>query len=984
MYQMDRSVLPCAALKSGIMKFSRGSPGKRWPSKCWRGRRLGFRVALILAGLVAPGLHAATEVTSNITESVTWTIEGSPYIVDRWNELDVYTDSGTVTLTIEAGVEVLLKNTRKLTIGNNAALVIAGTETDPVVFDHYDNGNEGYADWRLVYSTNRSNFCIAEHAIFRNGGYPGSPNPMVVHQGVEGAVTFRHCQFKDSHGKGLSVQRDCAVKVDSCTFADNGGPGIWMDRPSDDQTLNTVRNCRFENQDDVERAAIEVQFHGGGMPALSGNSGSNGTLVLVDSINVDISHASMRWQVPGQCDDGTPIPYVIDEVIFYDAPEGEPSTLTIDPGNVIELRGAGFDFGPRVALHAQGTAENPIYFTHTDRWNDENPTWRRVSFHEDSMVTESVFEYLIFAYGGASSQGVIIWDNDAAGASLRIENCTFRHSQDHAIFVDQDWDNDGTFGPLYVTGCQFEQNTGCDIRIRGADSDGPGVFITDCRFEHGYRWTTAAIRTSNPRLVFSGTNTATEDAFVYFDDPNGELTSSLAFTVPGTLDGGGVIPYVLTERWTLQVPDESGSDVTVRIDPGCVFRFQTFPQQWSPKLAFGRNVTAIAEGTEAMPILFEATERWDSDNAHWTGIRLEEDARGSGSVFSHVIVKDADTGLRTHAPGTVQISHSLFEDNDTGVELGGGSAGAVSECRFDNNKTGLDVGDSGGSHQEPVPVSIGACVFHDNDTGLYFGSPAEGTAVLESSFSSNNDYAIRNARRINVDAHTCDFGHTSGPLDDSDDEDTNYDLGYTYYNPEGRGDPVSDDVRYGADTDDDGIEDSWEILHFGDLTSTDGEGDFDNDGLKDRDEFSYRTDPKNRDSDGDGFADGAEVNAGLDPATPHAELFTSAVTTLQNDADLRASLGLCETVEGDVAAAIAADPDKMADYGLYTEAVLKSLHGPAPLLRVDGGSLHLTLQLQANQDFDSAGWEPMGNPVQWTAPVTDDTLLYRILLSSPE
>jgi hypothetical protein len=47
------------------------------------------------------------------------------------------------------------------------------------------------------------------------------------------------------------------------------------------------------------------------------------------------------------------------------------------------------------------------------------------------------------------------------------------------------------------------------------------------------------------------------------------------------------------------------------------------------------------------------------------------------------------------------------------------------------------------------------------------------------------------------------------------------------------------------DTDGDGLEDAWEILHFGDLSETDGDGDSDGDGLNDEGERVAGTDPTN-------------------------------------------------------------------------------------------------------------------------------------------
>lgn len=61
-----------------------------------------------------------------------------------------------------------------------------------------------------------------------------------------------------------------------------------------------------------------------------------------------------------------------------------------------------------------------------------------------------------------------------------------------------------------------------------------------------------------------------------------------------------------------------------------------------------------------------------------------------------------------------------------------------------------------------------------------------------------------------------------------------------------------------TDTDYDGLDDNWEKLHFGDLTST-GTDDPDNDGCNNGCEESRGTLPKNDDSDSEGLKDGEEI-----------------------------------------------------------------------------------------------------------------------------
>lgn len=74
-----------------------------------------------------------------------------------------------------------------------------------------------------------------------------------------------------------------------------------------------------------------------------------------------------------------------------------------------------------------------------------------------------------------------------------------------------------------------------------------------------------------------------------------------------------------------------------------------------------------------------------------------------------------------------------------------------------------------------------------------------------------------------------------------------------------------DDLKGGIDIDCDGLVDSWEMMHFGDLTSQSGADDWDSDGLSNLEEMNVGTDPKLVDTDGDTFWDLAELQGGSDP-----------------------------------------------------------------------------------------------------------------------
>ena len=78
---------------------------------------------------------------------------------------------------------------------------------------------------------------------------------------------------------------------------------------------------------------------------------------------------------------------------------------------------------------------------------------------------------------------------------------------------------------------------------------------------------------------------------------------------------------------------------------------------------------------------------------------------------------------------------------------------------------------------------------------------------------------------------------------------------------------INSAARVDPDSDDDGLDDCWELEHFGRLDHVDGdpEDDPDGDGATNAEESLYRTDSYNWDTDGDGISDKEEIDAGSNP-----------------------------------------------------------------------------------------------------------------------
>jgi len=74
-------------------------------------------------------------------------------------------------------------------------------------------------------------------------------------------------------------------------------------------------------------------------------------------------------------------------------------------------------------------------------------------------------------------------------------------------------------------------------------------------------------------------------------------------------------------------------------------------------------------------------------------------------------------------------------------------------------------------------------------------------------------------------------------------------------------------VTGGADSDSDGLPDSWETQYFGNPAACDPNADADSDGLTNREEYQRGTNPTDADSDDDGMSDGFEAEHGFDPSS---------------------------------------------------------------------------------------------------------------------
>jgi hypothetical protein len=128
-----------------------------------------------------------------------------------------------------------------------------------------------------------------------------------------------------------------------------------------------------------------------------------------------------------------------------------------------------------------------------------------------------------------------------------------------------------------------------------------------------------------------------------------------------------------------------------------------------------------------------------------------------------------------------------------------------------------------------------------------------------------------------------------------------------------------------ADTDNDGMPDSWERVNGLMVGTNDAAADFDSDGLSNLEEFTAETDPRASDTDGDGLSDGPEVKTHMtnplrvdtdgDGLRDSDEVNTHRTNPLLKDTDNDRFSDFVEVAEGTDPTSTASVPSNIAPLG---------------------------------------------------------------------
>ncbi len=368
-----------------------------------------------------------THVSGTISQDTTWTLAGSPYVLDN-----TVTVSSGATLTIQPGVVVKSWGTD---IAVSGALNAQGTAAEPITFTSMnddtvagDTNGDGSrsspaaGDWEGLYFTGSASGSL-DHVVVHWAGqfvYGIGWSSAAVNVAAGSSLTLTNSQILDSSICGLVATRPSALTVQGNHIA--GSARIGLDITDPQQALTVSGNTISGGSS----YGMEIYSPSSGTSlsnvALSDNhlTGNRYNCVVLDGT------VASDWHLPA---------FDPDDHTCYQTWGGvsvaSGATLTLDPGVVIKDVGAGLSVAG--TLDAQGTASAPITFTSI---NDDTVAGDTNGDGGTSAPAAGDWSGLYFTSSGAGNldhavvhwAGTFIWSygwssaeiNVAGGGSLRL------------------------------------------------------------------------------------------------------------------------------------------------------------------------------------------------------------------------------------------------------------------------------------------------------------------------------------------------------------------------------------------------------------------------------------------------------------------------------------------------------------------------------------------------------------------------------------
>jgi len=391
-----------------------------------------------LPELAAPKASGTTVPSGTITTTTTWSLSGSPYVVQ--GRLTIGGGTTPVTLTIDPGVEVRFAANTEIDLWDLGSLVAQGTATRPITFTS-NAATPAPGDWNYLYFAAGSTGRLA-HCDVSGAGYDGAPALI-----ISSDVQIEDCRIHHNKDEGISLGGTISPTIRNTTIDHNGSFAVTQDTIDMNPTYQGL--------------------------TMSGN-GTDGVVIAGDGVldrNVTLDGSSAALG-------GAPI------YLMGGSAVAAGTILTITPGS--ELR-----FGPILGnlqvydsgtLTALGTTTHPITFTSYAAIQVPTDRWYGLSFAAGSTVRLAYCDV-----SGAGAWASVVSDPalDILSSDVQIEDCRIHHNKDAGIALS------GTISPT-IRNTTIDRNSGRGISVIGGGqtktsiqasrilhNGGDGVYVSD-------------------------------------------------------------------------------------------------------------------------------------------------------------------------------------------------------------------------------------------------------------------------------------------------------------------------------------------------------------------------------------------------------------------------------------------------------------------------------------------------------------------------
>jgi parallel beta-helix repeat protein len=231
----------------------------------------------------------------------------------------------------------------------------------------------------------------------------------------------------------------------------------------------------------------------------------------------------------------------------------------------------------------------------------------------------------------------------------------------------------------------------------------------------------------------------------------------------------------------------------------------------------------------------------------------------SPEITNNMIGKNTGDGIYSSS-STPTIRNNLIYKNENGIKITDANSAVciLNNTIVDNNSVGV-------YRVSSTDPNVNSCILWGNNSNDLYGCSVTYSCIENGNAGTGNISYVPYFEDVNSgDYHLLSYS----PCIDAGDPNGDYSN-----EPNGGGGRInmgaygntSEATLASADSDSDGLPDTWELLYWASIDVNDANDDYDSDNLNNLQEYRIDLDPNDSDTDGDGMPDGWEIDNGLNP-----------------------------------------------------------------------------------------------------------------------